>query len=161
MSKVHIRRTWNPYLIGSIMLHPDIWATVAEDGQDPGDFNPDPEHDAWLVVSVDHIEIGIFHLPRFNGVTLEIHAQVLPEYRKEYSKASGRAALNWIYDNVTWCKKVIAWVPTTYPNVKNYARSMGFKTEGKSRESYLKNGELVDQWLLGITRTEIGELRHG
>lgn len=153
---VTVKRTYDPRIVRELMTRPDMWETVAEDGQDPGDFDPDVTADCWLTVRAEGELVGLYCLDRVNSVTLEIHAQVLPECRKEYSDDTGRAVLQWILDN-TDTRKVIAWVPVIYPNVRKFTESQGFQVEGVSRKSYLKHGELHDLTLLGITRDEINE----
>jgi len=155
MSAVTATRIFSPLQVRRIMVWPSMWETVAEDGQKPEDFRPDVERDCWLSMTAGETEIGLYLLQQRNGVMVEIHAQVLPEYRKQYSKASGHAALQWILDNIPDCQKVIAWVPAIYQNVKDFTCSFGFQVEGVNRKSYLKHGELHDQWLLGILRSEI------
>lgn len=149
-------RTYNADLVRSIMLRPEILATVAEDGQDPADYQPDVEGDCWLVMTApDDVLVGLYCLDARNAVTVEIHAQVLPEHRKVYSKATGEAALGWILENMPECHKVTASVPAIYPNVLKFTTQFGFQVEGVNRLSYLKNGKIHDQWMLGITRDEI------
>jgi RimJ/RimL family protein N-acetyltransferase len=154
---LEVRRTYDPTTIREVMTHPDIFATVAEDGQDPGDYKPDVQGSCWLRVSVDDETIGLYVLHAKNCVTLEIHTGILHEYRKEYSRESIRETLRWVVDNVPEYQKIIAWVPTIYPNVKNFALRNGFRVEGVNRNSFLKNGEIHDQWLLGITKDGIKE----
>lgn len=151
---VDATRTYDPLRVREFMTRPEIWATVAEDGQDPGDYVPDVRGEVWLVMQAEGELIGLYHLRRINAVTLEIHAQVALEYRKRYSEATGKAALRWILDN-TQIAKVIAWVPEIYPNVRDFTVSQGFQVEGANRKSYLKHEKLHDQTLLGITREEI------
>lgn len=154
--KLDVRRTYDPMTIREVMTHPDMFATVAEDGQDPGDYTPDVQGSCWLAMRDDDELVALYQLQQRNAVTLEIHAQVLHQHRKEYSGATGKAALQWILDN-TDAEKVIAWVPEIYPNVRSFTESQGFQIEGVNRKSYLKNGKLHDQTLLGITRSEINE----
>jgi len=152
--KLDVERTNDADLVISVMTQPSMWATVAEDGQDPDDYTPDMVGVCWIVMWCGLELIALYSLDQINAVTLEIHAQVLPEHRKGYSRATGKAALQWIVDH-TDCQKVIAWVPALYPNVRDFTVSQGFQIEGVSRKSYLKNGELHDLTLLGITREQI------
>lgn len=148
-------RTYDSGIVKDVMTTPALWATIAEDGQDEIDFEPEVREECWLLMLNDEVLVGVYNIHALNSVTLEIHAHVLPEYRKPYSKATGYAALKWIYENASEYKKVIAQIPTIYENVKCFTCSFGFKEEGINRLSYLKNGEIVDQWFLGITRDEI------
>ena len=148
-------RTFDIELIKSIVTRDDVWATVAEDGQVKSEYMPDVNDECWLLMTDENTAIGLYNIHAHNAVTIEIHAHVLPEHRKQHSKETGRAALEWIYFNSPEYKKVIAQIPFIYKNVKNFTCGFGFKEEGVNRLSYLKNDVIVDQWLLGITRDEI------
>ncbi len=149
-------RTYDEQIIKSILFCPEIFKTIAEDGFLKENFELDCIGDCWLLMSNDDKTIGLYHLHPRNSVTLEIHAHVLPEHRKQHSKETGLAALQWILDYAPdHYQKVIAQIPVIYENVKKFTCSFGFVEEGLNRLSYIKNGEIVDQWLLGITRTEI------
>ena len=140
------------------MFHPDIWKTVAEDGQTQESFDPNCKGDCWLLLETNEDIIGVYNLHPHNSVTLEIHAHVLPEYRKRYSMESGDLALRWIVEEgPKQYQKVIAQIPTIYQNVIDFTLAHGFTEEGVNRLSHLKDGELLDQWLLGITRNEINQ----
>lgn len=156
-STVIAARIYDKDLIKGIMTRPDIWATIAEDGQDPVLFDPNTCDECWLLMSTEKGEIvGLYNIHGVTAVTAEIHAQVLPEYRKQYSRECGVEVLRWLYEFCPGYLKYIANIPTIYDNVKNYTLTFGFMVEGVNRMSYLKNGILCDQWMLGITREEIG-----
>lgn len=153
---IRIFRTCDSRIILPIMTRPDIWATVAEDGQDIELYVPDVTKDCWLMVCDEEKGIiGLFQACACNSITLELHPCILPEYRKKYSRAAGVEVLQWIYDTQPWYLKIVAQIPVIYENVKQYAVSFGFQMEGVNRLSYLKNGKVMDQWRLGITRDEI------
>lgn len=146
-------RIYNKELIKSIIFTQEIWDCVAEDGQSKEDFEPEVDAECWLIMSNESNVVGLYNLHGINGVTVQIHAHVIPEYRKEYSKQTGKAALDYIIEN-TGYYKIIAVVPVLYNNVKKFCESFGFKEEGINRLSYQKNGEIIDQWLMGLTRCE-------
>lgn len=154
-------RTYDHSLIESIMTSPALWATVAEDGHSPDSFTCDTEGECWLLMSNGDDVVGVYNIHGINAVTCEIHAQVIPEYREQHSYETGKAALEWIYNNAPGYKKVIAQVPVVFENVKNFTCQFGFQVEGINRLSYLKDGAIVDQWLLGITRDEIEDFING
>jgi len=147
-------RITDPEVVKSFLLRPEIYATIAEDGC--GDFEPDMERNIWLLMKSGDTEVGVYQIERINGITAQIHANVLPEHRKPHSKATGRAALDWVYANLPDIHKIIAVIPTLYPNVRDFTLLFGFVLEGVNRQSYAKNGAIYDQWILGITRPEIG-----
>ena len=132
----------------AILRHPDIYKTICDDD------SPDVEDlcvpEGWLcvVAYIDETPAGCFVLHEINGVTMQCHVQVLPEYR-HMSAEIGQAVIQWAKDN-TDAKKLIAWVPFDCENVKNFAVKMGFKVEGVSKGSIMKGGELLSQWLVGL-----------
>ena len=147
-----VERTFDADLIKSVLLRQEIKATIAEDGVD--EFEPDLEGDIWLVMR-DETVIAVYQLERVNAIMLQIHANVLPEHRKKHSKDTGRAALDWILDNLPEIHKIVAYIPVIYPNVRDFTASFGFQIEGVLTQSYLKNGVVHDQWVMGITRQEL------
>jgi RimJ/RimL family protein N-acetyltransferase len=161
MGSVIAERTFDKDVIASIMTTPDIWDTIAEDGSNIDDFSADCDGECWVLMTVDNDVIGAYNLHPHNSVTLEIHAHVLPEYRNAYSGDTGTAILQWFLDNSpNKYEKIIAQIPVIYDNVKRFTCSFGFQEEGVNRLSYKKNGNIIDQWLLGITRTEIEDFLH-
>lgn len=149
------QRTHDHELIKSVLFNPAIWETIAEDDQEQSQFKIDSNANCFVEMKEDKT-IGVYVLHPHNSATLEIHAHILPEYRQNHSIESGRTILKWVLDN-TGYYKVVAQVPEIYPNVKKFCLANGFRLEGVNRKSYWKNGELVDQWLLGITKEEIEE----
>ena len=147
-------RTFDTEMVESFMAIPEIWVTIAEDGQIKENFKAYCESECWLLMMDDKEFVGMYNLHAHTSVMVEIHAHVLPKYRAKYSQATGTTVLQWIIDETKY-EKVIAVIPTIYENVKRFTCSFGFKEEGVNRHSYMKNGEIVDQWLLGITRDEI------
>jgi hypothetical protein len=150
--RMRIERCHDAKVVREFLMRPEMYETVAEDGFD--EFEPDMEGDCWLCLYLDEL-IAIYQVRQRNSVMVEIHANVLPEYRKDYSKQTGQMALRWLLDNTRACK-VIAEVPVIYPNVRAFAEQFGFEVEGKLAESYSKGG-LVDMWILGATREQIEE----
>jgi RimJ/RimL family protein N-acetyltransferase len=155
---MRVERTVDAELIHSIMTEPEMWATVAEDGQEPRFYSPEVYREAWLLMTVKDEPVAVYRLHAINGVTCEIHAQVIPKHRERYAHRTGLEALRWLYEEAPMYQKVVCWVPDVYPNVRAFSEKFGFKLEGTNRASYLKHGQLRDMWLLGMTRDEIGEL---
>jgi len=154
---IKVAATTDDGLIKAVLGHPVIWKTVSDGDVKINDYPIDHNDTVWLVMSVDNSIIAMYNFESLNKVSIRIHAHVLPAYREEYSRQTGLEALRWVKDNESWVNKVIAEVPTLYPNVANFAISLGFKDEGLNRASYFKQGSIYDQWMLGITIDEIRE----
>jgi RimJ/RimL family protein N-acetyltransferase len=153
-------RTSDKKAVEKIITLPEIFDCISEDDCDLPEI--DVIKDCWLIIKVDDLCIGAYFLHPHNSTTLEIHAHILPEYRKEHAINSGSVILQWVLDECPETyQKIIAQVPKLYPNVKSFCEVNGFKVEGINRLSHRKNGVLHDQWLLGITRDEIKGVLNG
>ena len=60
----------------------------------------------------------------------------------------------WVLEIKT-INKVISIIPENQKKVYNFAKKVGFIDEGVNRHSYKRDGNIYDQWYLGITRNEI------
>lgn len=154
-----IERCYDPVEIGAVFTNQAIWSTIAEDGCDPETFSPDLSTEIYMAVKVQDKIIGFYAFAVKSSTELDIHAQILPEYRKKYALASGRKILEWFYrDAPERFQKLTAQVPFLYPNVRDFCLRCGLIIEGVNRASYRKNGKIWDQHYLGITREEIGQI---
>ena len=154
---IEAHRVTDKAVVNAIMKQPDIWATIAEDGQNQENFDCDVVGEHWLLMTTKDYVVGLYNIHAINVIQCQIHAHVFPEHRKKHSYETGVLALKWLYDNEPSYQKLIAIIPVIYENVKKFTCQFGFQVEGINRMSYLKNGEIVDQYLLGITREEIEE----
>ena len=152
---IKVFSTVNDGLILDVLGVPAIWEAVSDGETKLKDYPIDHENSVWLMMTVNNVVVAMYNFEALNSVSIKIHAHVLPEYRKQYSRQTGKEALRWIKSQATWVHKIIAEVPMLHPNVANFVLSLGFKEEGINRESYLKNELIYDQWLFGITVEEI------
>lgn len=155
-----VTRTHDEFLVYRVMTNPALWETCAEDGQEPESWAPNMD-EWWMVVTHGADVAGLYNMHEVNSATLEIHAQILPEFR-DCAKESARKVLQWVLDySPDKYQKLIATIPVIYPNVIKFTENAGFQREGVNRLSYRKHGELHDQVMLGITRDEIGSFLRG
>lgn len=159
-------RTYEVSLIRDILMDPDIFGRITDDSH--ARLEIDPQKECWVAMKLGtatdrnvfapHSDIaGVYCLHSLNAWTMQIHAHVLPQFREEYAMATGRAILKWFLEHTEYLK-VVAEIPTCFPDVLKFTKKFGFKEEGCNRQSLMKDGELVDQVWLGITRSEIEEL---
>lgn len=146
-------RTTDELLVREILENPTIKEAICEDGCDG--INIDVVGEAWVLIIVDDDVIGTYNLHPHNSITCEIHAHILPEFRKQYSMESGKCILKWLLEFAPMYKKLIAQVPECHQNVVNFCLAQGFKQEGVNRLSYQKNGKIINQVMLGMTKQEI------
>lgn len=145
---MNVARTFDAGVVSTVLGHPEIWNAITEDGADQ--FVPDVEGECWLVMADDSL-VGVYRLHALNSVMLQIHAHVLPEQRDK-SDETAKLALDWIWNNTAY-HKVIAQIPVIYPHVIGFTEKHGFVEEGRLKNSFLKDGKLVDQVIMATERT--------
>jgi RimJ/RimL family protein N-acetyltransferase len=138
------------------MTHPKVWPFISDDYSGaPEDFVP-PLHGSFRYLTPEHKgeRVGVFFYHPHTAVLWEVHTCVLPEYWGDPATQAARAGLLWMVEN-TSCRKVLTHVPRTNQKARMFALRVGLKDEGVNRASFLKDGDLVDQYLMGITEQEI------
>lgn len=153
---ISVDRTYDKDLIRNILTEPRIWDAIAEDSEQSGLFEVDLNKNIFLALNWGDICVGIYVLHAFNGCTLQIHANMIPEYRKEFATECGEKVLDWFRDNgPEKYKKLIALIPNIYPHVYHFTLNRGFKDEGLLTNAYRKKGKLHDIHILGLERNSL------
>jgi len=153
-----IVQLYDPNIIRGVMMHEDILSTIIDDTWDGSVVTSDLQNNIYLGCVVNDKLIGLYVLHWLNGVTLQGHAHILKEFRADHSLKSCRSIMTWILEKIHRCKKIACFVPWVYPNVKQFLAASGLKEEGILRKSFALNGQLHDQWIMGITRDEMQEI---
>ena len=144
------------YAITSI---PEIFETIAEDGVT--DYVPDVLNEFWVLMMTDKDLIaGCYNIHHLSTGVYEIHAFMIPEFRREYSLLSGRAIFEWAVEHVDFVK-LNATIPQKYKNVYHFTKGFGFKDEGFDRDSVSIGGNRMGKYKLGITKQEVLDFLEG
>ena len=144
-----------PEQVKMILADEELFSRVAEDGVSFEDYIP-PAGRLYLGIWVDHTLIGFWTVYGDNSVSFNIHCHVLEGYRN-YSVEVGTVFLDYMFSKYDKIQKLNAKIPEMYPDVCTYIKKFGFKQEGVDRKSIMKNGELVDRLLFGLTRGDYNE----
>lgn len=142
-------RLWDHRLV--VHTINELWDEIAEDNAPP--YIPDIVNEYYIGIFDDGTYIGMYRFHQINSVLWEGHAFILKEQR-EHAIGSGNAIQQWIIDNLTGARKVIANVPECFPNVIGFLKKLGFKEQGYNSQSYSKNG-IVGMYQLGMTVEEM------
>lgn len=148
---MELSRTHDMEVVKAIMAHPSIWPHIHEDGVDA----PDPlDHEGfhWLLVD-DGKPAGVFLAHAKTSVCYEVHTCLLPRTWGRVAATAARMLLMYLFD-VVGVEKVVTNVPAYNRPALRFAKSAGMQIEGTNRASFLRNGELIDQIMLGITHKE-------
>jgi len=154
---IALKQAENVEEVDAILRDPELFSRIAEDGIE--DYvTPFDGNQRYMMLMKGDLPIGVWNLYPINTVTLNIHCNILKEHR-EHGKEAGRLILDWFVNKCpAQYQKLNAEIPFTYPEVYHFTKKFGFQDEGINRLSISKNGLLVDQWRLGITRQEVSNL---
>ena len=156
-------RTHDGDILRKFYLNPLIWDVQTPDG---GLRAEDVDFDD--LASVRHGQTCIFVSAYFGGrlaglfmfhqtttSCYDIHSALLPDFWGHgIAHDIGKAACRWMVEN-TKCQKVTTSVPEFNNPARIMAMRAGMKVEGCNRSSFMKDGVLYDQLLLGFTKEEL------
>ena len=139
--------------IQRIMLHEDVFPDIVDDYTDISKG----KQLAWGMVSqplcymLHPAELVLFMVGMRTMTIYECHTMITPEGRNKAAVGHAKEAAKWLFEN-TQCEKVITYVPVDNRKAKLFAHMVGFKSEGTCTKSIRRNGELMDQWVLGLEK---------
>lgn len=137
--------------VAAILSHPSIFRHVGDDSV----LACAPlDHDAFHWMMVDDGEpVGVFLVHAHNSICYEMHTSILPRAWGQKAADAAQMLLAWAF-NATPCAKMVTAVPAYNRSAFRFAKAGGMKQEGVNRQSFLHEGTLIDQIMLGITKQE-------
>ena len=155
---IRFERTRDMGLVKAIITVPEIYRHVTDDGAPrPEDFTPMDHPAIWYVLAWDEDEcLGAWTFMPANSTCWEVHTCLLPSAYmvKGRTAVAGRQVIQWIWDN-TPCQRIITNVPSYNRLALRFAERAGMVVMGVNVRSFMKNGELLDQIMLGISKPEV------
>ena len=147
-----IERTRDMETVNAIMKDPAIWPHIHEDGAQ--DYMPiDHEAFNWLLVKDGDEVLGVFLVHPRGAACSEMHTCLLPKCWGKRAACAAQLLAHWVFTN-TPCQKLITSVPAYNRVALHFALAGGGREEGINRASFLRNGEMIDQIMLGMTKQE-------
>lgn len=140
-------------LIKSVMTHPKIWPHITDDFAVKVEaFEPINHESAWYVLVKDGEELlGLFALYPENRVCWKVHTCLLPNAWGRRARQAAREGVKWVFDN-TECLRLITDVPEYNILAYRFAQMGGMVEFGKNPRSYMKNGQLQNVFMLGVSK---------
>lgn len=136
-------------LINRVILDAAVNDDISDDASMSHEIQQLPHAFECLGIYQDGEIKGLFMLVPQNAVTAEIHTCLLLRGKEAFQ--AGQLLLDYLFSNY---QKAISYTPSTNKKALFYALRLGFKKEGVLTQSFLKNGELLDQTLVGLTKGE-------
>ena len=150
---MEFRPTQDADLVREILTHPKLYRRMSDDGcPAPEEFYPEISENLSYILAIDQGRIlGLFLFHPHNAVTFEVHTALLPHAWGPAAVEAARGVVRWFFHN-TNCQRIITSVPRSNRLALKLARRAGFKQWGTNSRSFLKNGQLEDLLMLGISR---------
>ena len=149
--EMRVQRTVNAELIKEVLSDQRLWSASTEDGTVPvEEFWPDCEAKVWLALIDSNDQIrGFLVGDVVSKAQVRVHIAIRSEYWGDKENvALGKLGLEWYQEQ--GAKKIIATIPTEDTQVLRFAQRCGLKREGINKQSFLRNGEMLDQYYLGL-----------
>lgn len=151
---VRIDRTHDMQLVRELATHDSVWPHISDDGCDRESYQPiDHPSIYWLLAIEGPDVLGAYMVIPENTATYRIHVFMLPSAYGPKAHKAGSEVLRWIFKH-TPARKLSAQISEKNALAYRYAKRAGFVDEGINRRSLLKDGVLLNQRILGITREE-------
>ena len=137
-----------------IMHHPEVYPYLTDDHAQPdhtqlGSFLLQNKA-VWLVQPSNHIMLMAVPITL---TMYEIHTMIEPAGRGMQAVLDVRRAAKWFFENEdNKCQKVYTLVPKLNKRARIFAKKVGMVEQGTLTKSFLKNGELHDQLILGLEK---------
>ena len=149
---ITIERNFDTALARKIITHPQVYPNVTDDFSPPAEeFEVPPNPCIFQLLAKHNNEpFGLFMLIPQTFVCWEIHTFMLPKAWGKWTADAGKAALRWMFEN-TPCQRIISNIPEYDTRTLLYALKV-FSIYGVNPTSYLKNGKLHNQILVGINK---------
>jgi RimJ/RimL family protein N-acetyltransferase len=148
-----VHRTFDMDVVRNIMTHRRVYPHISDDGSLPADQFTPMDNDAivYLLARDEKAPLGVFMLVPHNTVCYEVHTCMLPRAWGGVAIHAARTGTLWMF-NHTKCRRIITNVPAYNTLAHRFAEECGMTQFGVNRKSFLKNGVLYDQLLLGLSK---------
>lgn len=152
---ITVYRTFDYELVKRIVTHPKIYPHVSDDSSPkPEDWKPIESDAVWYVLVENSSPAGVFTLVPQNAVCYEVHTCLLPRIWGPVALDAAGMMLEFMFSKSP-CRRVVTNVPDYNRVALRFATNSGLKVFGLNPKSYLKNGTLFDQIMLGISKEEV------
>jgi hypothetical protein len=151
---MHFERTTDYSLIRQILTDPDLYGRMGDDFLPPRkDFLVNTHPAIWYVLVVEGCKLlGMFGFFPENEICWAAHVALFRGIHPRVTHQAGEEIVEWLWRN-TSCERLIASVPLSNPAAVRFGlRAMGLVRYGVNPRSFLKNGILQSQILMGRSR---------
>lgn len=152
---ITFERTEDWALVKKIVTHPKLWALNSDDlAPEPQNWEPPLNPDIWYVLARGKGKpIGLFVFIPETRVCWQSHISMIPEAWGHIARYACRLVFYWLWERTT-CLRIIGSIPASNHLAVLFAIQCGMEKYGVNPRSFLRNGVLEDQVLVGINRPD-------
>jgi len=150
---IHLARLADAELIKAIVTDPRIYSRMSDDFAPPAEeYVPPAVGEAvYAGLWADGVLKGLWALVPHSRILWEVHTALLPEVWGAVAREAAPKLLEWVWEN-TECQRLYSLVPEYARATRKFALHAGMVECGKHEKAFLKDGELYDLTILGISR---------
>jgi len=142
-----------PAEVKKLLSDKELFGRISDDSITYDDFYP--PNNTYLGIYHDDNLAGFWWLIPDNNITVDVHCNVLKDYRKHSKKFAKEFADYMITNHEGQIFKLICKIPEGFDDVYHFTKNSGFVDEGIDRLSIMKNGKILNRRILGITMQEL------
>lgn len=152
---IRLERTTDVELIKRVVTDPAVYPHASDDySPSPAAWEPLVDDCIWYVKASDGDELlGLWMFHPENAICWKVHTCLLPNAYGARAKVAAKMMAEWLWDH-TPCQRLVTDVPAFNRLAFHFARRAGMEQFGVNPKSFMKNGQLHDQILLGMSRSE-------
>lgn len=105
------------------------------------------------MINAPALNFGVFMAHQINAITWETHCALLP-VAWGYASLAAEYARDWMFENTT-CMRLIASIVEDNHLAIRMAKRAGFVQYGLNKNSFLRNGKLHNEVLLGVSEGDL------
>lgn len=147
-----LQRVNNAEIISTVLRDSGYWERYGEDGVDPEALVFDPRTAAALAITSDEGDITCLVLAQPLTPSIWTVRYAVVQYSKDLIGYISKALAYLIAS--FGARKLVMVMPVDDKQGMRLAQRTGFQREGVCKRSFLKNGELKDQYYLGVTSAD-------
>lgn len=137
--------------IDAVLRHPEIWGRISSDESPKAQDWEISRRGVYLGGYVDGEVVAIMVFHEVGDSVGKCHIHTIPERRKEIAAEFAQGALEWYWTYFDH-DRLLAEIPTLYPDVIGFAKKFGFEEVGIGQDPFLKSGQLYDKVILRLER---------
>lgn len=138
----------HPQKIKDLLAIDNMYESISYDGSVPlEEYNPTGAWFALLEGGECSLVTGYIHLQQLSNILWMPHIFIRKQFRGKGSEKWGIEVFNFMREQYGHVKGLAI---TPYRHAKEYAERIGFKQIGLLEKSIMKNGKLLDQYVLEL-----------